>query len=95
MRWFFPHISAPFRGGFRSANKQFLSQLPIRLVNLSDAAERVKHDAIAELAERILSVKAGDPAADTSALEREIDRRVYVLYGLTEREIAIVEGGGK
>ncbi|MBT0651546.1 Eco57I restriction-modification methylase domain-containing protein [Geomobilimonas luticola] len=29
LRWFFPHVSAPFRGGFRSANRQFLSQLPI------------------------------------------------------------------
>jgi hypothetical protein len=31
-------------------------------------------------------------AAATSALEREIDRIVYDLYGLTEEEIAIVEG---
>jgi hypothetical protein len=31
-------------------------------------------------------------AVDTSALEREIDRIVYDLYGLTEGEIAIVEG---
>jgi hypothetical protein len=32
--------------------------------------------------------------ADTSALEREIDEMVYKLYGLTEEEIAIVEGKG-
>lgn len=31
-------------------------------------------------------------AADTSALEREIDRIVYELYWLTEDEIAIIEG---
>jgi hypothetical protein len=31
-------------------------------------------------------------AADTSALEREIDQQVYTLYGLTPEEIAIVEG---
>jgi hypothetical protein len=31
-------------------------------------------------------------AADVSAWEREIDRLVYALYGLTEEEIAIVEG---
>ena len=31
-------------------------------------------------------------AADTSALEREIDRIVYELYWLTEDEIAIVGG---
>ncbi len=30
--------------------------------------------------------------ADVSALEAEIDRLVYQLYGLNEEEIAIVEG---
>ena len=34
-------------------------------------------------------------AADTSALEREIDQQVYALYGLTPEEIAIVEGSAK
>ena len=34
-------------------------------------------------------------AADTSALEREIDQHVYALYGLTPEEIAIVEGTAK
>jgi len=33
-----------------------------------------------------------DPNADTSALESEIDQLVYKLYGLTDDEIAIVEG---
>ncbi len=32
--------------------------------------------------------------ADTSALEQQIDEMVYKLYGLTEDEIAIVEGKG-
>ena len=43
------------------------------------------------LAERVLAAKRADPAADTSALEREIDQRVYALYGLTPDEIKIVE----
>ena len=30
--------------------------------------------------------------ADTSELEKECDRLVYQLYGLTEEEIKIVEG---
>jgi adenine-specific DNA-methyltransferase len=41
---------------------------------------------------RILAAKEANPAADTSALEREIDHQVYALYGLTPEEIAIVEG---
>jgi len=44
----------------------------------------------------ILAAKRADPTADTSALEQEIDERVYRLYGLTEEEIKIVEeSGGK
>ena len=33
-----------------------------------------------------------DQQADITALEREIDRLVYDLYGLTVDEIRIVEG---
>ena len=32
-----------------------------------------------------------DSNADTSALERQIDKMVYKLYGLAPEEIAIVE----
>jgi len=44
-----------------------------------------------ELVTRILAAKAVDPATDTTALEQEIDRMVYKLYGLTDEEIKIVE----
>jgi hypothetical protein len=44
------------------------------------------------LTTQILTAKAADSNADTLALESEIDRLVYALYGLTEEEIAIVEG---
>ena len=44
------------------------------------------------LARRILAAKRADPTADTSALEREIDQRVYALYGVTADEIKLVEG---
>ncbi|MEW6587139.1 MAG: hypothetical protein AB1442_16205 [Nitrospirota bacterium] len=44
-----------------------------------------------ELVTRILATKAINPSADTSALEQEIDRLLYVLYGLTDEEIKIVE----
>ncbi len=38
------------------------------------------------------AVKKTDPNADTSVLESKIDQLVYKLYGLTDNEIAIVEG---
>ncbi len=37
LRWYFPFVSAPFRGGWLSANRQFLSQLPIHSINFSDS----------------------------------------------------------
>jgi hypothetical protein len=48
-----------------------------------------------KLVESVTAIKKKDPAADTTALEREIDHHVYALYGLTPDEIAIVEGTGK
>jgi hypothetical protein len=42
---------------------------------------------------QLIYPKKSDPKADTTALEKEIDQLVYQLYGLTEEEIKIVEGG--
>lgn len=41
--------------------------------------------------DKVLELKKQNPAADTAALEAEIDRLVYQLYDLTEEEIQIVE----
>ena len=43
------------------------------------------------LAKRVMEAKAADPGANTTDREKEIDDLVYVLYGLTSKEIAIVE----
>jgi len=53
-----------------------------------------KQKEVAKLVTKILAAKRAAPAgqANTSKLEREIDRLVYQLYGLSEDEIAIVEG---
>jgi hypothetical protein len=64
-------------------------QIPVRKAS-ADQQER-----IIKLVDRITEKKQLDPAADTTALEREIDQQVYALYGLTPEEIAIVEGAGK
>ena len=61
-------------------------KLPIPDVDSTAQAPLIK------LVDRILDVKKAHPAADTLALERELDRMVYKLYALTEGEIAVVEG---
>ncbi|HRT81499.1 MAG TPA: DUF3644 domain-containing protein [Bacteroidales bacterium] len=43
------------------------------------------------LVDKILAAKKGNPQADTSTWEREIDRLVYKIYDLTEEEIRIIE----
>ena len=50
-----------------------------------------QHDTLAGPVERILATRQRDPKADTTALEQEMDRLVYQLYGLTPEEIAHVE----
>jgi len=42
--------------------------------------------------ERILSAKRAAPDADTTALEREMNERVYRLYDLTEAEFTHILG---
>ena len=58
-------------------------------------ANKGQQEKIIILVDRILAAKKTNPLADTTAEEREIDRLVYDLYGLTENEIAIVEGANK
>jgi hypothetical protein len=62
-------------------------QLPIPDVT------REQQTPIVQLVDRILAAKQAAPHADTTALEREIDQRVYQLYDLSPEEIAIVEEG--
>ncbi len=103
LRWYFPFVSAPFRGGWRSANKQFLSQLPIRSIDFAKPADKAAHDQMVALVERMLDLHkqlaACKSESDRPAVERliastdaEIDRLVYKLYGLTEEEVRIVGG---
>ena len=61
-----------------------------------------KQAPIVALVEQILAAKKSPPTplseggsksqTDIPVLEAEIDRLVYALYGLTEEEIAVVEG---
>ena len=66
-----------------------IKTLRIKMPNEEGQTPFVEH------AKKILAAKARDASADTSALEREIDQLVYVLYDLTPEEIQIVEGAAK
>lgn len=81
----------------------YLQQLPIRPIDFSNVADKSRHDRMVALVEsmlglhkRLLTAKTPDEKnrleREIAATDREIDRLVYELYGLTEDEIKIVEG---
>jgi len=64
----------------------------IKSIPIPDISAELQQPIIT-LVDQILSAKKENPAADTSELEREIDLLVYGLYGLTEEEVNIIDGG--
>ena len=73
------------KGEMLELYKKPLSEIPIRRISLDEQKPFIK------LVDRILAAKQRDVKTDTIALEREIDGLVYALYGLTPKEIAVVE----
>jgi adenine-specific DNA-methyltransferase len=82
--WLISKYCSAIQNGFQLIWKYF-GQIPIPYFT------GITPDALTRIVEKIISTKKSDPSADTTALEAEIDRLVYELYGLTEEEIRIVE----
>jgi hypothetical protein len=82
--WYFQNINNEFDNLFPKIKVKEFNTLPLPKIEFSN-------NALGEKVDQILSLKKDNPAADTSALEREIDFMVYELYGLSEEEIKIVE----
>ncbi|NWF65815.1 MAG: Eco57I restriction-modification methylase domain-containing protein, partial [Chloroflexi bacterium] len=89
MQFYVRKVIGSDEGGFIRLFSIHVEKFPI------PSPSRAEHDALVKLVERILAAKRADAAADVSAWEREIDERVYRLYGLTPAEIKIVEEGGR
>ena len=85
MDWYFGFIGK-VKGRVREYFNNPLSQIPIKECSSN------MQEYIVNIVDKIHSAKISDPSVDTSALESEIDRLVYQLYGLTDEEIRIVEG---
>lgn len=73
-------------GGYLAINKSTIEQLPFV------EADAATQGLISSNAKKITQLKKNNPDADTSLLDREIDRLVYKLYNLTDEEIAVIEG---
>ena len=86
MKSYIQSIASLKSGGYYSYSSNILNRCPIANANENQYSE------IVSLVDEISQKKQLNPQADTTAEEREIDRLVYDLYGLTEDEIKIVEG---
>ena len=66
-------------------DKYYVGKIPIPIVT------RKEQQPVIELAEQIMTAKQDDPEVDMSVEEREIDKLVYNLYGLTTEERTIAQ----
>lgn len=79
-----------------------LRQLPIRRIDLADQDDRAQHDAIAAAVRQLLTLhdRLGALTAPAeraacadaiAALDHQLDRQIYTLYGLTATDVTVVE----
>jgi len=81
-QWF--HSTLPLlRGGFFEPSAIFMQHFPVY-----PATDTQK----SPIVDRVQKILADPDSPAVPQLESEIDRLVYALYGLTEAEIALVEG---
>jgi hypothetical protein len=72
-------------GGYFDLNGTQIKNIPIPKATIEQQKQ------VAEIVDVILNEKKDNGNADTSDMEREIDRLVYKLYNLTDEEIAVIE----
>jgi Eco57I restriction-modification methylase/TaqI-like C-terminal specificity domain len=91
------------RTTFPKIKGTYLKELPIVLPDLAATTDRVRHDRLVGLVDKMLALMPKLRAARTdaeqqtlqnavTATDQQIDALVYELYGLTEEEIKLVEG---
>jgi len=106
LNWFYQTVLNPEKGeALAQVKRGHIAQLPIRIINLTNSSEKLMHDKMIKLVKSMLDMnkrKIGTQSErdiellerQITATNREIDRLVYKLYGLTEEEIKIVESAG-
>lgn len=94
------------KGGRLRWFAQDVKKIPIRQIDFGNLAEKSAHDEIVRLVEKMLALqkerqtvrpeddfdRARNLDREIEHIDKEIDQRVYALYGLNEEEIKIVEG---
>ncbi len=101
--WKLQNESNIFRGGWITCTKQYFGELPIRTIDFNNPTDKVAHDTMVGLVEKMIAAKKSLATARTDAdrqfyerfsenLDRQIDELVYKLYDITPEERKIIEG---
>jgi len=102
LRWLYTNFTQEQNRTFAEVKPINLRKLPIRPIKISDPADKNLYDNIVQLVQSMLSlnkqIQEPKTAHERTILERQIevanlriDQLVYELYGLTGKEIGIVE----
>lgn len=81
--------SSHLKGRYIPFSTEQIKKLPIPTLTTPESKQIAEE--IEELVNKILRLKQEDTEADTGKLEKEIDRLVYELYGLSEEEVGVIE----
>lgn len=83
--WFLGHTAPTSGMGTLRWKKVYVTTIPVPYISEGEQRPFVA------LLDRIIDKKTMDAESDTTEYEREIDRLVYRLYGLTPHETSAVE----
>lgn len=98
--YFIHGIASTKQGGYFEYKPMYISQLPIRTIDPANPADVQAHDQMVALVAQMLDLQSQLAATPQDSflgqrverVDMEIDKLVYQLYGLTDDEIALVEG---
>jgi len=95
-------VSSRFSGGYYAYNRQYIEQLPIRVIDFSNRTDKTLHEKMSTLVSRMLDlnkrlIKVKADAEKTiferqiNSINEQIDQLVYELYDLSDDEIKQIE----
>ena len=104
MRYYLTNICDKVQGGFYRLKIIYIEVLPVKALDISSPSDKTYYNKLVSLVSSMLDLNKKLPfarddqektllARQIDSTDRQIDKLVYELYGLTEEEIKIVEGG--
>ena len=100
--WFLTNTGYVLRGGYYVFKTNYLEPFPIRSIDFSDKTDVARHNKMVnfvkqmfELNKRIIKIKTPIEKEriqrQIDVIDQQINKLVYELYGLTKKEIEIIE----